>query len=119
MMLVAPRMAAAMFSMSGNGGRSRDAAGTEGGHRGIGAPLAQEDHARRACYARLHLQQELRPYADQMRLGRGLGFSVWMGLDSGDSPPLTEASASHCTRVSVPPPARRRIARYEHSPCPR
>ena len=50
----------------------------------FGAPIAHEDHARRACYAALHLQQELRRYADEMRLEHGLGFSVRMGLNSGE-----------------------------------
>jgi class 3 adenylate cyclase len=50
----------------------------------FGAPIAHEDHAQRACYAVLHLQQELRRYADQVRLEHGLGFSVRMGLNSGE-----------------------------------
>jgi class 3 adenylate cyclase len=44
----------------------------------FGAPIAHEDHAQRACYATLHLQQELRRYANEMRLEHGLGFSVRM-----------------------------------------
>src|SRR5262245_32881803 len=50
----------------------------------FGAPIAHEDHARRACYAALHLQQELRRYADEMRVERGLNFFVRMGLNSGE-----------------------------------
>src|SRR5207247_4935020 len=50
----------------------------------FGAPIAHEDHAERACYAALHLQQELRRYADEIRLEHGLGFSVRMGLNSGE-----------------------------------
>jgi class 3 adenylate cyclase len=50
----------------------------------FGAPIAHEDHAQRACYAALHLQQELRRYADEIRLEDGLGFSVRMGLNSGE-----------------------------------
>src|SRR5437899_8476737 len=50
----------------------------------FGAPIAHEDHAQRACYASLYLQQELRRYADEMRLERGLNFSVRMGLNSGE-----------------------------------
>jgi hypothetical protein len=50
----------------------------------FGAPIAHEDHAQRACYAALHLQQELRRYADEIRLEHGLGFSVRMGLNSGE-----------------------------------
>jgi len=50
----------------------------------FGAPLAHEDHAQRACYAALHLREELRRYADALRVERGLSFSVRMGLNSGD-----------------------------------
>jgi adenylate cyclase len=50
----------------------------------FGAPIAHEDHAQRACYAALHLQQELRGYADELRLKYGLGFSVRMGINSGE-----------------------------------
>jgi class 3 adenylate cyclase len=50
----------------------------------FGAPIAHEDHAQRACYAALHLQQELRRYADEIRLEHGLGFSVRMGINSGE-----------------------------------
>jgi class 3 adenylate cyclase len=43
----------------------------------FGAPIAHEDHAQRACYAALHLR-------DELRLSRGLNFSVRMGLNSGE-----------------------------------
>jgi class 3 adenylate cyclase/tetratricopeptide (TPR) repeat protein len=50
----------------------------------FGAPIAHEDHAQRACYAALHLRDALRRYADELRLERGLNFSVRMGLNSGE-----------------------------------
>src|SRR2546428_9098368 len=50
----------------------------------FGAPIAHEDHGQRSCYAALHLQDELRRYADEVRLAHGLGFSVRMGLNSGE-----------------------------------
>jgi class 3 adenylate cyclase len=50
----------------------------------FGAPIAHEDHAQRACWAALHLGEALRRYADELRLGRGLNFSVRMGLNSGE-----------------------------------
>ena len=49
----------------------------------FGAPIAHEDHAQRACYAALHLRDELRAYGDKLRR-RGLAFSVRMGLNSGE-----------------------------------
>jgi class 3 adenylate cyclase/tetratricopeptide (TPR) repeat protein len=50
----------------------------------FGAPIAHEDHAQRACYAALRLGEELRRYAAELRAGRGLNFSVRMGLSSGE-----------------------------------
>jgi class 3 adenylate cyclase/tetratricopeptide (TPR) repeat protein len=49
----------------------------------FGAPIAHEDHAQRACWAALHLSDELRRYANELRLQRSLNFSVRMGLNSG------------------------------------
>ena len=50
----------------------------------FGAPIAHEDHAQRACYAALHLRDELRRYAVELRRERSLDFSVRMGLNSGE-----------------------------------
>jgi class 3 adenylate cyclase len=50
----------------------------------FGAPIAHEDHAQRACYAALYLREELRRYADRLRLAQGFNFSVRMGLNSGE-----------------------------------
>jgi class 3 adenylate cyclase len=50
----------------------------------FGAPIAHEDHARRACYAALELQRELATYAAELRRALGLSFSVRMGLNSGE-----------------------------------
>jgi len=49
----------------------------------FGAPIAHEDHAQRACYAALHLRDELKRYANELRLSRGIDFSVRMGINSG------------------------------------
>src|SRR5438067_6585856 len=45
----------------------------------FGAPIAHEDHARRACYAALHLQDALRAYARQVKREHGPTVSVPMG----------------------------------------
>ncbi len=50
----------------------------------FGAPIAHEDHARRACYAALHLSEELRRCAEELKRTKGLNFSVRMGLNSGE-----------------------------------
>jgi len=50
----------------------------------FGAPIAHEDHARRACFAALHLTDTLGLYARELRRERGLSFSVRIGLNSGE-----------------------------------
>src|SRR5262249_26610463 len=50
----------------------------------FGAPIAHEDHARRACYGALHLKEELRRYAEELKRTRELGLAVRMGLNSGE-----------------------------------
>lgn len=50
----------------------------------FGAPVAHEDHAQRACWAALALQDELASYAAEVRRTQGLSFSVRMGLNSGE-----------------------------------
>jgi class 3 adenylate cyclase len=50
----------------------------------FGAPLAHEDHAQRACYAGLHLQDQLRAYTREVKRTRGVDFSVRLGLNSGE-----------------------------------
>ena len=50
----------------------------------FGAPIAHEDHAQRACYAALHLRDELTSYAAELRRNQGLNFSVRMGINSGE-----------------------------------
>jgi class 3 adenylate cyclase len=49
----------------------------------FGAPVAHEDHARRACHAALRLKDELGIYASSLA-HRGLEFSLRMGLNSGE-----------------------------------
>ncbi len=50
----------------------------------FGAPIAHEDHAQRACFAALHLQGELRRYAEEIKRTRALSFAARLGLNSGD-----------------------------------
>ena len=49
----------------------------------FGAPIAHEDHAQRACYTALHLRDELKRHADELRRTKGVSLSVRMGLNSG------------------------------------
>jgi len=50
----------------------------------FGAPIAHEDHARRACHAALTLATTVDAYADELRRTRGLEFQVRLGLNSGE-----------------------------------
>src|SRR3989441_9064827 len=50
----------------------------------FGAPLAHEDHAVRACYAALRMQDVVRRYSDELRLGQGVTVQIRVGLNSGD-----------------------------------
>src|SRR5262245_5868313 len=50
----------------------------------FGAPIAHEDHAQRACYAALSLRDEIRHYADTLRLSQGIDFAVRVGINSGE-----------------------------------
>ncbi len=50
----------------------------------FGAPIAHEDHAQRACYAALQLQEDVKRYAGRLRRQRGLEFAVRLGLNSGE-----------------------------------
>ena len=49
----------------------------------FGAPIAHEDHAQRACYASLHLEDELQRYAEELNRTRGVSFSVRIGQFRG------------------------------------
>jgi len=50
----------------------------------FGAPLAHEDHAVRACYAALRMQESVRQYAEGVRRDEGVSIQIRVGLNSGD-----------------------------------
>jgi len=50
----------------------------------FGAPIAQEDHARRALYAALRMQEEIKRYSDRLRIEKGVPLQVRVGLNSGE-----------------------------------
>ncbi len=49
----------------------------------FGAPVAHEDHSRRACYAALAIQNTLRDYAERLKKERGIDFKMRIGVNSG------------------------------------
>jgi class 3 adenylate cyclase/tetratricopeptide (TPR) repeat protein len=50
----------------------------------FGAPLAHEDHAVRACYAALRMQDAVRRYAEEVRRSQGVAVRIRIGLNSGE-----------------------------------
>ena len=50
----------------------------------FGAPIAHEDHALRACYAALAMQEAIRRYSEEVRRGHGITVHIRVGLNSGE-----------------------------------
>jgi len=50
----------------------------------FGAPLAHEDHAVRACYAALRIQEAIRRYTEEVRRVHGVEVQIRVGLNSGE-----------------------------------
>ena len=70
----------------------------------FGAPLAHEDHAVRASYAALAMQEAIRRYSEEVRRGHGITVHIRVGLNSGWS--WCGPSAMTCTwttRLSARP----------------
>jgi class 3 adenylate cyclase/tetratricopeptide (TPR) repeat protein len=67
----------------------------------FGAPVAHEDHARRACSAALHLIDAVDAYAEELARTKGLGFHVRVGLNSGEVVVGTIGDDSHMEYTAV------------------
>jgi class 3 adenylate cyclase len=50
----------------------------------FGAPLAHEDHAVRACYAALRMQEAVGQYTDFVQRSHGIPVTIRVGLNSGE-----------------------------------
>src|SRR5262250_2231684 len=50
----------------------------------FGAPVAHEDHALRACYAALAMQEEMRRHRQSLGRSDELGLQIGVGLNSGE-----------------------------------
>ena len=50
----------------------------------FGAPLAHEDHAVRACYAALRMQESVKRYAVEVQRTKGIPIQIRVGLNSGE-----------------------------------
>src|SRR5213078_3931127 len=50
----------------------------------FGAPIAHEDHALRACYAALRMQDAVKQYAASARRRHGVEVQIRVGINSGE-----------------------------------
>jgi class 3 adenylate cyclase/tetratricopeptide (TPR) repeat protein len=50
----------------------------------FGAPLAHEDHAVRACYAALRMQEDMQQYATEVQRTHGVPLHIRVGLNAGE-----------------------------------
>ena len=50
----------------------------------FGAPIAHEDHAVRACYAALRMQETVARYGDEMQRSHGVPVQIRVGLNAGE-----------------------------------
>ncbi|MBI3456457.1 MAG: AAA family ATPase [Candidatus Rokubacteria bacterium] len=50
----------------------------------FGAPVAHEDHAVRACYAALRMQEAVKRYAEEVHRTAGVPVHIRVGLNSGE-----------------------------------
>src|SRR2546428_3348887 len=50
----------------------------------FGAPIAHEDHAVRACYAAMAMQESIRHYSEEVRHSHGIEVQIRVGLNSGE-----------------------------------
>jgi class 3 adenylate cyclase len=67
----------------------------------FGAPLAHEDHAVRACYAALRMQELVKRYAEDARRAHGVNVQIRAGLNSGEVVVRAIAGALHMDYTAV------------------
>ncbi|HLE44752.1 MAG TPA: adenylate/guanylate cyclase domain-containing protein, partial [Methylomirabilota bacterium] len=67
----------------------------------FGAPLAHEDHAVRACYAALRIQQSVERYAEDLRRREGIDLLVRVGVNSGEVVVRSISSDLHVDYTAV------------------
>jgi class 3 adenylate cyclase len=67
----------------------------------FGTPLAHEDHAIRACYAALEIQEAVKRYVPALQHAAGIPISVRAGLNSGEVVIRSIASGMHTQRRAM------------------
>ena len=71
----------------------------------FGAPVAHEDHAVRACYAALRMQESVAQYAEGVFRPHGVPVQIRVGINSGEV--VVRAIGSTCTWTTRPSVRRR------------
>jgi predicted ATPase/class 3 adenylate cyclase len=69
----------------------------------FGAPLAHEDHAVRACYAALRMQETVKRHAEAVRRAEGVLVQIRVGLNSGEVVVRSIGSDLHIDYTAVGP----------------
>jgi class 3 adenylate cyclase/tetratricopeptide (TPR) repeat protein len=67
----------------------------------FGAPLAHEDHAVRACYAALRMQEAAKRYSEEVRRTHGIELQIRVGLNSGEVVVRSVGSDLHMDYTAV------------------
>ena len=67
----------------------------------FGAPIAHEDHAVRACYAALGMQEAMHRYSEEVRRTQGIEVQIRVGLNSGEVVAHAIASDLHMDYTAV------------------
>src|SRR5256712_10671023 len=67
----------------------------------FGAPIAHEDHAVRACYAALRMQESVKKYAEEVRRSHAAVLKIPVGLNSGEAVVRAIGSDLHMDYTAV------------------
>jgi class 3 adenylate cyclase len=67
----------------------------------FGAPIAHEDHAVRACYAALRMQETVTRYAEDVQRSDGVPITIRVGLNSGEVVVCAVGSDLHMDYTAV------------------
>jgi class 3 adenylate cyclase/tetratricopeptide (TPR) repeat protein len=67
----------------------------------FGAPLAHEDHAVRACYAALRMQDSVARYGDEIQRTEGIPVQIRIGINSGEVVVRSIDSGLHMDYIAV------------------
>jgi class 3 adenylate cyclase/tetratricopeptide (TPR) repeat protein len=67
----------------------------------FGAPLTHEDHAVRACYAALRMQDSVKRYAEEVHRAEGAPIQIRVGLNSGEVVVRSIGSDLHADYTAV------------------